>query len=71
MQVLFSLLLVPLFVLVHPPQGELANGLLVPQLPPVPDGGLANVMLLMIGIVGTTVAPGTDECPHLAAGESL
>ena len=55
--VLFSLLLVPLFVLVHPSPGELANGLLVPQLPTVPEGGLANVMLLMIGIVGTTVAP--------------
>jgi NRAMP (natural resistance-associated macrophage protein)-like metal ion transporter len=55
--VLFSLLLIPLFVLVHPSAGELANGLLVPQLPVVPEGGLANVMLLIIGIIGTTVAP--------------
>jgi Mn2+/Fe2+ NRAMP family transporter len=55
--VLFSLLLIPLFVLVHPSAGQLANGLLVPQLPVVPEGGLANVMLLIIGIVGTTVAP--------------
>ncbi len=55
--VLFSLLLVPLFILVHPPTGELLNGLLVPQLPPFGEGGLASVMLLIIGIVGTTVAP--------------
>jgi Mn2+/Fe2+ NRAMP family transporter len=55
--VLFSLLLIPLFVMVHPSAGELANGLLVPQLPVVPEGGLANVMLLIIGIIGTTVAP--------------
>ncbi len=55
--VLFSLLLIPLFVLVHPPAGALADGLLVPQLPQVPEGGLANVMLLIIGIIGTTVAP--------------
>jgi Mn2+/Fe2+ NRAMP family transporter len=55
--VFFSLLLIPLFVLVHPSAGELGNGLLVPQLPVVPQGGLANVMLLIIGIIGTTVAP--------------
>jgi Mn2+/Fe2+ NRAMP family transporter len=55
--VFFSLLLIPLFVLVHPPLSELAHGLLVPQLPRVPGGHLADVMLLIIGIVGTTVAP--------------
>jgi NRAMP (natural resistance-associated macrophage protein)-like metal ion transporter len=55
--VLFSLLLVPLFVMVHPPAGELANGLLVPQMPVMAEGGLADVMLLIIAIVGTTVAP--------------
>jgi Mn2+/Fe2+ NRAMP family transporter len=55
--VFFSLLLIPLFVLVHPTAGELGNGLLVPQLPVVAEGGLANVMLLIIGIIGTTVAP--------------
>jgi Mn2+/Fe2+ NRAMP family transporter len=55
--VLFSLLLIPLFVMAHPSAGELGNGLLVPQLPVVPEGGLANVMLLIIGIIGTTVAP--------------
>ena len=52
--VFFSLLLIPLFVMVHPPLPELAHGLLVPQLP---GGRLADVMLLIIGIVGTTVAP--------------
>jgi Mn2+/Fe2+ NRAMP family transporter len=55
--VLFSLLLVPLFVMVHPPAGEIAYGLFVPQMPDVPAGGLAEVMLLIIGIVGTTLAP--------------
>jgi NRAMP (natural resistance-associated macrophage protein)-like metal ion transporter len=51
-----SLLLIPLYVLVHPPAGQMATGLLVPEMP----GGskqLATVMLLIIGIVGTTVAP--------------
>jgi Mn2+/Fe2+ NRAMP family transporter len=55
--VLFSLLVIPLFVMVHPSVGELSYGLFVPQLPHVPEGGLANVMLLVIGIIGTTVAP--------------
>lgn len=52
--VFISLLLVPLFVMVHPPLPELAHGLLVPQ---IPGGRLADIMLLIIGIVGTTVAP--------------
>jgi Mn2+/Fe2+ NRAMP family transporter len=55
--VLFSLLLIPLFVMVHPTAGELGVGLLVPQMPDVPHGRLADVMLLIIGIIGTTVAP--------------
>lgn len=52
--VFFSLLLVPLFVMVHPPMSEVAQGLFVPQMP---GGRLADIMLLIIGIVGTTVAP--------------
>lgn len=52
---LFSLLLVPLFVLVHPPAGEIAHGLLVPALPA--SSPLAETMLVVIAIVGTTVAP--------------
>ena len=52
--VFFSLLLVPLFVMVHPPMTDIAHGLFVPQ---IPGGRLADIMLLIIGIVGTTVAP--------------
>ena len=55
--VLFSLLLAPLFVYIHPSPGELGNGLLVPQMPAVPAGQFGDVMLLIIGIIGTTVAP--------------
>jgi NRAMP (natural resistance-associated macrophage protein)-like metal ion transporter len=53
----FSFLLVPLFVLVHPPLGAVANGFFVPQMPHVPSNGLAAVLLLVIGIIGTTLAP--------------
>jgi Mn2+/Fe2+ NRAMP family transporter len=51
-----SLLLIPVYVLAHPSAGQVAGGFLVPS---VPGGGhqLATVMLLIIGIVGTTVAP--------------
>jgi len=55
--VAFSLLLIPLFVLVHPPAAQIAYGLFVPQLPGIASGGLASLMLLIIGIIGTTVAP--------------
>ena len=50
-----SLLLVPIYFLVHPPLGQVAHDLVVPQLPA--NGRLSDVMLLVIGIVGTTVAP--------------
>jgi Mn2+/Fe2+ NRAMP family transporter len=53
----FSFLLVPLFVLVSPPLGAVANGFFVPQMPHVPSDGLAAVLLLVIGIIGTTLAP--------------
>jgi Mn2+/Fe2+ NRAMP family transporter len=51
-----SLLLIPVFLLSHPAIGQMASGFTVPQLP---GGGnqLGTVMLLVIGIVGTTVAP--------------
>ena len=55
--VAFSFLLVPFFVLVHPPLGAVANGFFVPQMPHVPASGLAAVLLLVIGIIGTTLAP--------------
>ncbi|QNK79404.1 NRAMP family divalent metal transporter [Nakamurella sp. PAMC28650] len=50
-----SLLLVPIFFLAHPGFGQLTHDFLVPGMP----GGasLSTVMLLIIGIVGTTVAP--------------
>ncbi len=50
-----SLLLVPIVVIAHPPMHRLAHDMLVPQLPSY--GKLSDVMLLIIGIVGTTIAP--------------
>ena len=50
-----SLLLVPVFLAAHPPIGQVAIDFVTPQLPA--DGHLSDVMLLIIGIVGTTVAP--------------
>jgi len=50
-----SLLLVPVFFMAHPPLGRLTHDFLVPALPK--NGALADVMLLIIAIVGTTVAP--------------
>ncbi len=49
-----SLLLVPVFLLVHPPMGQLARDFVLPRLP---QGKLSEIMLLIIAIVGTTVAP--------------
>jgi Mn2+/Fe2+ NRAMP family transporter len=50
-----SLLLVPLFLVVHPPVAQIARDFVVPRLP---DGAkLSEVMLLVIAIVGTTIAP--------------
>src|SRR5580658_1742334 len=51
-----SLLLIPLFLMVHPSGASMARGFLVPGLPGG-SGQMATVMLLIIGIVGTTVAP--------------
>ena len=50
-----SLLLVPILLWAHPPVGQVARDFLVPQLPK--GGKLGEVMLLIIAIVGTTVAP--------------
>ncbi|SPE30582.1 Metal ion (Mn2+/Fe2+) transporter (Nramp) family metal ion transporter [Burkholderiales bacterium] len=50
-----SLLLVPVFVMIHPPLGQVAHDLLVHQLPQ--GGKLNEVILLTIAIVGTTIAP--------------
>ncbi|GAA1671539.1 divalent metal cation transporter [Fodinicola feengrottensis] len=50
-----SLLLVPIVLMAHPPVGQIARDFVLPGLP----GGaeLSTVMLLIIAIVGTTVAP--------------
>lgn len=50
-----SLLLVPVLVSIHPPVGEMTRDLFVPRWPA--HSKLSEVMLLVIGIVGTTVAP--------------
>jgi NRAMP (natural resistance-associated macrophage protein)-like metal ion transporter len=50
-----SLLLVPIYFMAHPPLAEVVRDFVVPQLPK--DGKLSDVMLLIIAIVGTTVAP--------------
>ena len=49
-----SLLLIPIYVMVHPPVGQMAHNLVVPGLP---HAQLSTVVLLIIAIVGTTVAP--------------
>jgi len=51
-----SLLLIPVYFLAHPHASQMARDFVVPQLPGG-SGQLATVMLLVIGIVGTTVAP--------------
>jgi Mn2+/Fe2+ NRAMP family transporter len=50
-----SLLLVPIILMVHPPVLQLVHNFFVPQLPTT--GQLSDIMLLVIAIVGTTVAP--------------
>jgi NRAMP (natural resistance-associated macrophage protein)-like metal ion transporter len=50
-----GVLLIPIYFLVHPPFAQVARDFVVPQLPA--GSKLSDVMLLIIGIVGTTVAP--------------
>jgi NRAMP (natural resistance-associated macrophage protein)-like metal ion transporter len=52
---LLSLLLVPVLVAIHPPVGVMAHDFLIPSWPA--HSKFSDVMLLVIGIVGTTVAP--------------
>ena len=49
-----SLALVPIVLFAHPPVGRIAHDFLIPQMP---KGKLSDIMLLIIAIVGTTVAP--------------
>jgi Mn2+/Fe2+ NRAMP family transporter len=51
-----SLLLIPLYFMTHPSVSGMARGFVMPGLPGG-SGQLSTVMLLVIGIVGTTVAP--------------
>ncbi len=51
-----SLLLVPLYLIAHPRPGQMATGFVMPSIPGG-SGQLGTVLLLVIGIVGTTVAP--------------
>jgi Mn2+/Fe2+ NRAMP family transporter len=55
MLVAFSLLVIPIVLVVHPPIGQVAHDSFVPGLPH--GAPVATVMLLVIAIVGTTVAP--------------
>jgi Mn2+/Fe2+ NRAMP family transporter len=50
-----SLLLVPIFVMVHPALPAMARDFVLPHMPPGAD--LTGVVLLIIAIIGTTVAP--------------
>jgi Mn2+/Fe2+ NRAMP family transporter len=50
-----SLLLVPIVLMIHPPMGQIAHDLVTPAMPV--GSKLSDVMLLIIAIVGTTVAP--------------
>jgi Mn2+/Fe2+ NRAMP family transporter len=53
-----SLLLIPLYLLAHPSTSSMLHGLSSPELPGgAASGAMAAVMLLVIGIVGTTIAP--------------
>jgi Mn2+/Fe2+ NRAMP family transporter len=51
-----SLVVIPLYVMVHPAAGTMARDFFVPNVPGGPTQ-LSNVMLLIIAIVGTTIAP--------------
>src|SRR5579859_4029188 len=55
MLVVGSLLLVPVLVIVHPPMHQVLHDMTIPGMPK--GAPLSEVMLLIIAIVGTTVAP--------------
>ena len=50
-----SLLLLPIYFFVHPPLEQVAYDFVVPQIPATDK--TSDMMLLIIGLVGTTVAP--------------
>jgi NRAMP (natural resistance-associated macrophage protein)-like metal ion transporter len=53
--VLGSFLVFPVLLFIHPPVGQMVQDMLVPKMPQ--GAALNEVMLLIIAIVGTTVAP--------------
>ncbi len=53
--VLGSLFLIPVLLVIHPPMGQLAYDFFIAKMPV--GGKLNEVMLLIIAIVGTTIAP--------------
>jgi Mn2+/Fe2+ NRAMP family transporter len=55
MLVLGSLLVFPVLLFIHPPVGQMIQDMMVPKMPQ--GAALNEVMLLIIAIVGTTVAP--------------
>ncbi|MDA8026949.1 MAG: divalent metal cation transporter [Actinomycetota bacterium] len=50
-----SLVLIPIYLMVHPPVGQMVHNFVIPGFPQ--GAQVSTVMLLIIGIVGTTVAP--------------
>jgi Mn2+/Fe2+ NRAMP family transporter len=50
-----SLVLIPIFLMVHPPLREIGRDFVIPRMPAGAE--LSGVVLLIIAIVGTTVAP--------------
>jgi Mn2+/Fe2+ NRAMP family transporter len=55
MLVLGSFLIFPVLLFIHPPAGQMIRDMLAPKMPQ--GAALNEVMLLIIAIVGTTVAP--------------
>ena len=52
--VLGSFLVFPVLIYIHPPAGQMVQDMLVPKMP---QGAALNEVMLIIAIVGTTVAP--------------
>jgi len=50
-----SLMLLPIYFIVHPPIAQVAHDFVIPQIPAADK--MSDLMLLIIGLVGTTVAP--------------
>ena len=53
--ILGSLLVIPIIFMIHPPVDQVVHDFLIPRMPP--NSKLSEVMLLIIAIVGTTIAP--------------